>query len=210
MPDQAVDHGPLTPDAPDLPVRGLSAAQRAAFAAWREGWLATERDRDGTTLREARIDLDRRLAVLRRQHEAMRTAVEAGPPSSGGGLVAHRDERTGRQLVALLAACCDGPVTLAGNGADAVGLAVLQQPALVVVDAPLPMMTAADVVEDVRRHVADVAVVACADGVDPAELERAGAVATYRRGARLQDVVGLVLGAIGAAGREGASPDRRS
>lgn len=184
-----MDRGTVAPDGLDPEALVLDERQRAALVAWQVAWSHASSERAATKLREAVIDLDRRLDVLRRQHAAMVAAVSDGAArTTGGALVAHRDERTGRQIAALLAERGRDPVVVVDNGADVVGLAVLRQPELVVVDAPLPMMTAQDVVAELRAYAPGAVVVACADGIGPALLRAAGARATYRRGAQPAEI----------------------
>lgn len=199
MSESAVDVRTLGPDGLDPAALALDERQRTALTAWQNAWSRASSERAATTLREAVIDLDRRLDVLRRQHAALLAAAPDGRrPATGGALVAHRDERAGRQIAALLAERGHDPVVVVDNGADVVGLAVLRQPELVVVDAPLAMMTAHDVVAEVHAYAPGAVVVACADGAGPALLQAAGARATYRRGAPATEIARHLDEALGA------------
>lgn len=161
----------------------LAARRDAAVAAWRGALAEVEQLRATTTLRELRIDLDRRLAALHRQGSAIEAAVER--PHAPTAVVVARDARAAGRLAEAVGV---PDAELLDNGADAVGLALACQPELVVVDSPLEMMAVHDVVVDLRRWVPDAVVVACSDGVGPAELLAAGADAVYRRGAPPADV----------------------
>jgi ActR/RegA family two-component response regulator len=179
----------------------LTPAQSRAVRLWDEDVAAVTATRETTRLRELRIDLDRRLAVLERQAEVVRATAEAGAPPVAV-LVVHRDPRAGARLAEAVSrsALADGEVVVTDSGADAVGRALLGQPAFVVVDTPVLMMTPLDVVADLHRLVPDARVVACAEGPGEASrLQAAGAAAVYRRGAGPDDVAALL-----AAAPEGA------
>ncbi len=147
----------------------LAARQLRAIAAFHHAraiaaWAAAAGERSRT----AREQDARRLEVLRRKHQAViaraheqlrssgvrqpslrRTVVVADPgPDDGlvGGL-----ERWGVRVVARVT-----------NGADAVGITVVEQPDVVVVSEPLDMVPADDVVRDVRRYSPQTRVVALA------------------------------------------------
>lgn len=111
-----------------------------------------------TRTREARLDRDRLLGVVRREHEAIvartQQQLETGAVRiSGDGcpraVVAHRNtwfagkvcdvlEEQGVQVVARLE-----------NGADAVGTCIAEQPDLLLVEDSLPMLSGAQVVRKV-------------------------------------------------------------
>jgi CheY-like chemotaxis protein len=203
--EDALDFRPL-PSADTLsapaPAPAASPARagrrEAAMAALRETATHVELDRVATKNRERRLDLERRAAALRRQQQVVQERLGSAPAVTPV-LVAHRDPRRGSRLAAALATALGhdpAAVEVADNGADAVAVAVLAQPAVVAVDAPLPMMSAADVVADIRRYVPDAVVVACAGRADAVELRQAGATVTYPPGAAAEQVVGEVLQAM--------------
>ena len=192
-------HLTLGNDEPALPSRlAPSTAAELAFAAWSRHAAAVAARREVTKHREERIDLDRRLAVLERQQQACLDALGRARAAEGvtgpAVLVAHRDRRTAEQLAeAVRARAGNGHVEVLDNGADAVGVALALQPGLVVVDAPLPMMTALDVVRDLHRYSPASRVAACATGCPPDLLAQAGAAAVYRRGASADDVAAMLV-----------------
>lgn len=161
----------------------LAARRDAAVAAWRRAVAEVEELRATTTLRELRIDLDRRLAALHRQGAAIDSAVDR--PHVPAAVVVARDVRAAGRLAEAVGV---PDAELVGNGADAVGLALACQPDVVLLDSPLEMMSVRDVVVDLRRWVPEAVVVACADGVPPAELRAVGADAVFRRGTPVHDV----------------------
>ena len=133
----------------------------------REALVSFERDcaeresaiRLGSTSREARLDAARRLEVVRREREAALTRSRLG-----GRAVAVRGRPKRRALVALghawfadqLVELLEGAgldvVMRTDNGADAIGAAVAEQPDLIVVDGSLQMVTADEVVRELRRY----------------------------------------------------------
>jgi CheY-like chemotaxis protein len=172
----------------------LSPASAAAVSAWNALWRDLERLDATTRRREDRIDLDRRLAVLRRQHAAALSAASSA--GQGRAVVAHRSAAVGSRLaLALVTTGSASGVEMVENAADAVGAALVLQPALVVVDAPLPMMTAVDAVAEIRRYVPAARIAVSAEGGPTAVLLAAGATTTYRRGATPAEVVDALLGA---------------
>lgn len=141
--------------------------------------------------RETRMDVTRRLQVLRRTHDAVVDRAQHSLQRSSRillvtglrtALLAHRNEwfldRIGQHLR-------DAGVDVVGrtdNGADAVGYAVAEQPDLVLVEDRLAMVPGEHVVQEVVRYCPAtrvVAQVASADRVGV--LFEAGAVAVYTR-----------------------------
>lgn len=149
--------------------------------------------------RELRMDAARSLEVLRREHDAVveraheqlrRTAELLRPPPAAPRVVlAHRNawfsgkvaealEEQGLRIVARL-----------DNGADAVGLAVAEQPDLLLAEDTLAMVPGEQVVRDVRRFCPDTVVVAqVAHGDRVGRLLEAGATAVFTRQVAGRDV----------------------
>src|SRR5689334_9612201 len=138
------------------------ADQLRGIAAWNAARRTIERsDQEAAAgSREMRLDLDRRMEVVRRQHEALVRRTEeqlaasarvlraTAPPRA---LVVHRNEWFKDKLIDCL---MDAGVDVVGrleNGADAVGVAVAEQPDLLVVEDKLPMISGEEVVRQVRR-----------------------------------------------------------
>ena len=146
---------------------------------------ATAADRS----REARNELSRRLQVLRRQHDALaartseqrvRTSQVLGSAAPRRAVIAHRD---GRFVHAVIGALGDAGVEVVArldNGADVVGLAVAEQPDLVLVDDALEMLPAREVVRALREYCPQTLVVAQVDGAGSA-LREAGAAMVLAR-----------------------------
>lgn len=140
------------------------ADQLDGISAWHVARHAVEIADDaaaaGARSREMRLDLDRRMDVIRRQHEALLRRTEEQLEASTRllratapvrALVVHRNDWFKDKLIAALT---DGGVEVIGrleNGADAVGVAVAEQPDLLVVEDKLPMIGGEQVVRQVRR-----------------------------------------------------------
>ena len=169
-------------------VRGISAWNTARRAIE----MAEEAAEAGARSREMRLDLDRRMEVIRRQHEALVRRTEEQLAASARVLrstaparaqVVHRNEWFRDKLVAGLA---DGGVDVIAqleNGADAVGVAVAEQPDLLVLEDKLPMITGEEVIRQVRQFSPlTIAVVQVSYDDDvPAALEAGARTAFTRR-----------------------------
>jgi ActR/RegA family two-component response regulator len=139
----------------DLWHRDRAAAQSAAEAL--------------TTSRELRMDLDRRLEVLRAQQAAIVERAEADlrqsvhllhSTSARRAVVAHRNEWFREKVCADLRLRGLEVLVRTENGAEAVGAAVATQPDVVVVEDRLAMISGEEVVRAVRRYSPDSLVVA--------------------------------------------------
>ena len=141
--------------------------------------------------REARMDAERRLAVLRRQHEALiarsheqlvtstRLLVRPARPRA---LLAHRNAWFTSKVCEVLQADGISVVACLENGADAVGVAVAEQPDLVLVEDTLAMLPGEQVVRSVLRFCPGTLVAAqvgYGDRVGP--LQDAGATPVFTR-----------------------------
>ena len=142
--------------------------------------------------REMRMDVTRSLEVLRREHDAVvRRSHEQlrlsgtllrGTPERRV-LIAHRNEWFVGKVARALQDHGLLVVAHVDNGADAVGIAVAEQPDLVVVEDTLAMVPGEQVVREVRSYCPDAVVAAQAaygDRVDA--LLHAGASAVFTRG----------------------------
>lgn len=110
--------------------------------------------------REARLDAARQLAALDRAHAALLAlldealAVDPYPLRSGTGcraVLVHRQEWFVGTMTAALAQLGVTVVAALGNGADAVGVLVGEQPDLLLVEESLPMLTGQQVVAEAVR-----------------------------------------------------------
>ena len=141
--------------------------------------------------REMRMDNDRRLEVIRRQHQALVERVDLQLRLSGEVL----QQRTGRRVVLahrnawfvgklsdLLRDRGMEVVTRVENGAEAVGATLAEQPDLLLVEDKLAMVAGEDVVREIRRYCPDTLVAAQVDyGDRVAALLEAGAHAVFTR-----------------------------
>ena len=163
----------------------------------------TQAAADAPTSREARMDAARLRDVLRRQHDALvahcdqqlaATAQPALALAERRIVIAHRNEWFVGKVAQALE---EGGLRVAAslqNGADAIGVAVAEQPDLVLVEDALPMATGAQVVRQVRRFSPGTVVaaqVAYADGMGP--LLDAGAEAVFVRSVPPADVAARLL-----------------
>ncbi len=141
--------------------------------------------------REMRMDSARRLEVLRCEHEALITRAQEQlqasgdvlrPSRSGTVLLAHRSTWFLDRIDAALAVRGVTVVARVDNGAQAVGLAVAEQPDLVLVEDTLAMVPGEEVVREVLRYCPSTRVVAQVAYGDRVEhLRQAGAVEVFTR-----------------------------
>ena len=186
MSDRAL---PLPPRPTDL---DLTALQLEGLRRWHAARREAEQAADGASRsREARMDLDRRLEVLRAQHEAIVRRTEEQLTASVRllreapalrAVVAHRNEWFRDKVRTDLASRGVEVVAALENGAEAVGLAVAEQPDLVLVEDRLTMLSGEDVVREVRGYVPHAVIaaqVAYEDRIGP--MLEAGATKAYTR-----------------------------
>lgn len=174
------------PHPADLPTRQLAAID--AFN--RALRLAQGASAAALGSREMRLDAARRLDVLRRQHEAVVATTDEAlrtsrdllrEPRTARAVVVHRNPWFTRKISDALAG--EGIAVLAqlDNGADAVGTAVAEQPDLLLLEDPLPMMTAEQVVQEVRTYSPRTFLAVQADASAIAPLLGAGAGSVFTR-----------------------------
>ena len=113
----------------------------------------------GPLTREGRLDAARARDVLQREHEALVAHVDRQLAETGGPwrtrarrrvLLAHRNAWFAGKVAESLAAYDVHVVAQLDNGADAIGVAVAEQPDVVLVEDALPMVPGARVVAEVR------------------------------------------------------------
>lgn len=178
--------------------QGLQAWQRARDEESRVG-------RSGADSRETRMDLDRRREVLDREAEALRSHVPS--TSTAPRLVlAHRQEWAGRRLADELTRRGYEVTACVGDGADAVGTCVAEQPDVLVLDDVLQRMPGTEVLAEVRAFSPGTRCVVQVGGsaMHGAFLD-AGAAATLTRGATPAESADVVADVLAAAARETAS-----
>ena len=139
--------------------------QLAAIDAWNAARRAAERAAEaelaGTPSRELRLDVSRRLDVVRRQHEALVGRTEqhlrdgakvSAAPAAARAVVVHRNDWFRGKVAAGLVAAGVEVAAILDNGADAVGIAVAEQPDLLLVEDRLPMLHGDDVLRQVLAY----------------------------------------------------------
>lgn len=159
--------------------------------------------------REMRMDVSRSLEVLRREHEAVvRRAHEhlrvtgdlPGRIPERRVVIAHRNAWFAGKVAHALQDRGLRVVDRVDNGADAVGIAVAEQPDLLVVEDTLAMVPGEQVVRDVRTYCPRTLVAAqVAHGDRVAALLHAGAAAVFTRQVPPLEVADGVLELLDAA-----------
>jgi hypothetical protein len=159
--------------------------------------------------REMRMDVTRSLEVLRREHDAVVARAHEQLRVTGNLLrgtperrvvIAHRNEWFVGKVAHGLQDRGVLVVARVDNGADAIGIAVAEQPDLLVVEDTLAMVPGEQVVRDVRSYCPDTLVaaqVAYGDRVGP--LLHAGAAAVFTRKVPPLDAVERMLELLQAA-----------
>ena len=159
--------------------------------------------------RELRMDVTRSLEVLRREHDAVVARSHEQLRLTGSLLrgsaerrvvIAHRNEWFVGKVANALHDRGLLVVAHVDNGADAIGIAVAEQPDLVVVEDTLAMVPGEQVVRDVREYCPQTFVaaqVAYGDRVGP--LVQAGAAAVFTRRTTPLDAVRSMLALLDAA-----------
>ncbi|MCW2606416.1 MAG: hypothetical protein JWO60_1109 [Frankiales bacterium] len=184
----------------------LAQRQLAAIESFQQARRALEAvEPEVSAPRDARLDLARRLDVVRRQHAALvertQQALALGLDLADTGrpraLVVHRSTWYAERLSSALVE--EGVVVLARleNGADAVGACVADQPDLLLLEDPLPMMTGEQIVREVARWSPQTCVCVQSDDAGLAEqLRRAGAREVLGRQAPPVQVARTVMDAL--------------
>ena len=139
--------------------------QLRGIALWHEARRALEQAHaaagaDQPLSREMRLDLDRQMDVIRRQHEAMLQCLDdhltTSPrlprsTSRPRAVLVHRNEWFLGKLVDGLRSGGVDVIAILENGADAVGVAVVEQPDLLLVEDKLPMISGTEVIRQLGR-----------------------------------------------------------
>jgi CheY-like chemotaxis protein len=168
------------------PVDERSARQRAAVAAWtRQAELLTELTAAETTSREDRMDAQRRLDGLRRTQEALQArahTVHAPPEDRPRAVLVHRNAWLRDKLTLHLAELGVQVLAEAEDGAEGLGIAIAEQPDVVLLEDRLPSLPAVELVAGVREYVPDALVAAHVEHQeDVPALVEAGASAVFSR-----------------------------
>lgn len=140
---------------PDPLVEVLHERQRTALARWRSA-LEADEQAAGNESREQRLEARRRTDALRRTYAAASSRVDRalaevlahGAPRA---VVAHRQEWLRAKIASGLAKGKLRVVAELDDGADALGVAVAEQPDLVVLEDRLSSVTVPEVVQALRE-----------------------------------------------------------
>lgn len=138
----------------------LAHQQIQAIEQWHAARRVAQAEAERTAAsREARMDLARRMDVVRAEHRAIVERTDAHLRVSAEllrgtaprrAIVVHRNSWFTDKVCADLRARNIVVVSRLSNGAEAVGAAVAEQPDLLLVEDSLPMMSGEDVVREVR------------------------------------------------------------
>ena len=186
----------------------LVAQQLSAIESFTKARAAAElAERVPGRTREVRMDAERRLEVLRRQHDAVVAHTDTQLRTSGTLLrttveprivIAHRNEWFAGKLGGVLTERGVHVATTVDNGADAIGIALSEQPELVLVDEKLAMVPGPDVVREISRYCPGSVIAAHVDYSDRVvALLDAGAHAVYTRQMPPGDVAEALLELVG-------------
>lgn len=139
----------------------LLGRQLAALDAWNHARQRRERSILAAPMsREERVVADRRVAVLECAHAAVLARADAAMDGLAGpipshavlrAVVAHRHPWLVDKLSTALAARDVLVIAASGNGAEALGIVVFEQPDLLVVGDVLAMMTAAELLAETAQ-----------------------------------------------------------
>ncbi len=184
------------------------AEQLAALERWHDRRRTTEEVVELRGLnREFRLDLQRRQMVRARQHEALlaRAAVQLADSEKllrvrlPRAVLVHRNDWLRGKVAQGLSASGVEVVAQLSDGADAVGVAVAEQPDLLLVEDALPTMTGVEVLQAVREFCAGTLLAAHA-GTDTqlAGLLDAGAAKAFPRRTPPADIVRELAELVGA------------
>ncbi len=183
--------------------------QLGAIERWNRARLVSEQAAEtAARSREGRLDVSRRMEVLRRQHDALvaRTqehlrdsARTLGSTAPCRAVLVHRKEWFRDKVAEALRGCGLHVMTGLENGAEAVGFVIAEQPDLLLVEDSLSMMSGEDVLRSVLPYAPNtlcVAQVAHDDRVGA--LLDAGARAVWTRRAAPVEVATALRELVGA------------
>jgi CheY-like chemotaxis protein len=173
----------------DVAASQLAAIER--FTAARRSLMLEEAGAADTGARELRMDAARRLDVLKRQQAALvaqshEQLQRSGEPLSADvpvrAVLAHRSPWFVEKVSAVLRECLIDVVATPANGADAVGIAVAEQPELLLVEDSLEMLSGEEVVRELREFCPEAVIAAQVAHTDRvAAMLEAGASAVFGR-----------------------------
>ncbi len=187
----------------------LAAQQLQAISRFNDARRAAEQAAAAVARsRERRRDVSRSLEVLRREHEAVVARAHEQLRLTGDLLrataqrrvvLAHRNEWFAGKLTCALQDHRVEVIARVDNGADAVGIAVAEQPDLLLVEDTLAMVPGEQVVRDVRTYCPSAVVAAqVAYGDRIGALLEAGASPVFTRRIPPADVASELIAALSA------------
>ena len=158
--------------------------------------------------REMRLDLNRRLDARRREQAALLARAEEqlrrGPELLARrprAVLVHRREWVRNKVAEELVLSGVHVLALLDNGADAIGVTVVEQPDLLLVEDALPMRSGAEVIREIRQYSAGTRIAAHVDGTDAvATALDAGASAAFTRRAAPAAIAAGLLALVRSAG----------
>lgn len=167
--------------------RDVAERRRQALARWNDALQGREAAAQaGAESREQQLEARRRLDALRRTDEAVtRWAERMATERPAGGprvVVAHRQAWLRSRLVDCLAEHGMHVVAEVEDGADTLGVALVGQPDVVVLEDRLPSVTVREVLQGVQEFAPETLAVVQVDSDDQADaLLGAGAAAVVSR-----------------------------
>jgi CheY-like chemotaxis protein len=186
------DRSDGTPAFPSLTEADLAAMQLEAIDAWnRARRMAEHAAQARNASRETRMDLSRRMEVLRAQHRAIVERADRHLQDSvhllarrapHRAVLVHRNEWFVDRLAAGLEGAGVAVVERLANGAEGIGVVVAEQPDVLVVEEALPMVQGIEVVRGACQFSPRTLVVAQVDnGERVSAMLEAGADRAYAR-----------------------------
>jgi hypothetical protein len=193
----------------DLLVASRLDQQLRAVDAWnREAATLSQIHAQVANSREARMDAQRRLQALRRAQQALIARTESAiedtmrllrEPRPRAVLV-HRNAWLREKVAARLAELDVSVLAEADDGADGLGIAIVEQPDIVLIEDRLPSVPAVELVAAVREFVAGAVVAAQVEHEeDKASLLEAGASAVFSRRVPPAELADEVIALLAAA-----------
>jgi CheY-like chemotaxis protein len=182
----------------------LVSEQLAGVERWHRTRVARSEAAESVAVtREMRLDLRRRAESRRREQQALVSRAEAQMRESRAllgrvrAVVAHRSDFLRRGVAEALEREGVRVVAQLDNGADALGLSVVEQPDLLLVDELLPSLTGLEVVREMVQLSPRTAVGGCAEGdAGVRRLLEAGARAAFTRRVTPQQVAAGLLASV--------------
>jgi CheY-like chemotaxis protein len=181
----AVEEGPEPPE-----TAPAAWNRRAAAEAWsRRAELLEELSKRASTSREARMDAQRRLEALRRTQAALLARTEETVAEALASLeevpravLVHRSAWMREKLSLHLSELGVQVRAEADDGAEGLGIAIAEQPDVVVIEDRLPSLLAVELVAGVREYVPQAIVAAQVEhDEDVPRLVEAGVAAVFSR-----------------------------